>query len=72
MNDQIEPGDYVTHKTNSTINNGLMMSVEDVNETEAQVSYFRNNKDQQQISEWFRKSDLVLLHKANGGFLDPK
>lgn len=67
METSIEQGDYVTHK-DIILNGGLQMSVVDVNETQAKVSYV--NKDGIIKEDWFDFNKLILLNKCRGGFID--
>lgn len=67
MENNIDRGDYVTHK-NINLNNGLQMSVVDISETQAKISYFDHEGVDKE--EWFDFSELILVNKAKGGFID--
>lgn len=68
MTEKIEPGDRVRHK-NSSINGGLVMTVENVDESgqNAQCSHFVGEEQIHKV-DWFPVSDLILIRKTEGGF----
>lgn len=68
-NNNIEEGDYVKH-VEPLINGGLKMCVEEINEenNEAKCSHFVKIEDTTKV-DWFPLTDLILVQKADGGFI---
>lgn len=66
-NNQIDMGDYVIVK--DPFSSKLRMTVVDVNEHSAECSYFVGSESVHKI-EWFPFTDLELVQKADGGFVD--
>ncbi|QJD94622.1 hypothetical protein HH214_01420 [Mucilaginibacter robiniae] len=70
MNYSIEEGDYVRHE-NPSVNGGLRMNVEEISEDgqRAKCSHFAGNEATHKV-DWFPLTDLTLVQKADGGFVD--
>jgi hypothetical protein len=69
MNENIEEGDYVRHKS-PLINSGLRMCVEEIDENQinARCSHFVGVDAIHKV-DWFPLTDLILVNKAEGGFV---
>ncbi|WP_134089058.1 hypothetical protein [Olivibacter sp. XZL3] len=67
-NQEIEIGDYVRH-VDPLINGGLQMTVEGIDNEQIQCSHFVGAEATHKVS-WFPKSELKLVKKAQGGFID--
>ena len=67
MEEIIQAGDNVRHRTQKNINGGLVMSVDDTNETHALCSHFKG-EETVYTQTWFPKEDLELVNKVDGGF----
>ena len=66
---QIQEGDLVRHKTKIMLSGGLSFPVLEINADIALCEYFDNDPAQTMRQEWFDLSDLLLVQKAEGGFM---
>ncbi|NNV53849.1 hypothetical protein [Limnovirga soli] len=66
--ENIQVGDTVRHKTRILISGGLAFNVLEVEGTKALCEFFDTDPDQTTKQEWFDISDLILIHKVEGGF----
>jgi hypothetical protein len=68
--EDIQCGDKVTHKTRLLINGGLPFDVQGREGDKVLCEFFDNDQDQTMKEEWFDVSELILVHKADGGFMN--
>jgi hypothetical protein len=64
--ENINVGDSVRHKTFIHLSGGVAFNVLDVEGDRAFCDFFDEKGVNKQ--EWFNLSDLILVHKAEGGF----
>lgn len=66
--ENIASGDTVRHKTYIHLNGGVAFGVREVDGDKALCNFFDEKGDHRE--EWFNLSDLILVAKSEGGFLD--